>query len=243
MAHAVFQNIYADIKQAIDKGDYEYLAFLPSEHELCELYDCSRMTIRRALGALAQEGYVQPQKGKGVRVIMDRNGQPPRGMDGLETFKEIAARRKFELVTKVTVFELITADAELAAITGFPEGSELTRIKRVRYADGKGVGIDDSYYLSSQVPGITPEIASDSIYRYLEQDLGMKIATGKRDITIEHPTRDDELYLDLGDFNALAVVRGQTYSADGIVMEYTETKQVPSFFAVHETVFRNARHA
>lgn len=71
----------------------------------------------------------------------------------------------------------------------------------------------------------------------------MKIATGKRDITIEHPTRDDELYLDLGDFNALAVVRGQTYSADGIVMEYTETKQVPSFFAVHETVFRNARHA
>ena len=44
--------------------------------------------------------------------------------------------------------------------------------------------------------------------------------------------------LDLDDFNALAVIRGQTYNADGILMEYTETKQVPSFFLLHETVTR-----
>ena len=44
--------------------------------------------------------------------------------------------------------------------------------------------------------------------------------------------------LDLDDFNALAVVRGQTYNADGILMEYTETKQVPGFFLLHETVTR-----
>ena len=97
---------------------------------------------------------------------------------------------------------------------------------------------DDSYYLSSQVPGLTPEIVNDSIYRYLEEGLGIKIATGKRDVTIEHPTPEDTRVLDLDDFNALAVVRGQTYNADGILMEYTETKQVPSFFLLHETVTR-----
>lgn len=98
---------------------------------------------------------------------------------------------------------------------------------------------DDSYYLSSQVPGLTPEIVNDSIYRYLEEDLGIKIATGKRDVTIEHPTPEDARVLDLDDFNALAVIRGQTYNADGILMEYTETKQVPGFFLLHETVTRN----
>ena len=119
-------------------------------------------------------------------------------------------------------------------------GSDLTRVKRIRYADGVGVGSDDSYYLSSTVPGLTPQIAEDSIYRYLEEDLNIKIGSGTRDITVERPTKDDLLWLDVGDFGAVAVVRGKTYRIDGTLMEYTETKQVPSFFAVHETVFRSS---
>ena len=85
----------------------------------------------------------------------------------------------------------------------------------------------------------TPELAEDSIYRYLEEDLGIKIGTGTRDVTVEHPTKEDRRCLDLGDFDSLAVVRGKTYRIDGTLMEYTETKQVPSFFALHETVLRS----
>lgn len=240
MAAAIFQNIYADLKAAIERGDYPYQSYLPSENELTQLFGCSRMTIRRAVSPLVNEGYVLPQRGKGMRVIYNKEDCAPRGGGGLETFKEIARRRGFELVTKTTVFEMVECDARLAQITGFPEGSELTRAKRIRYADGRAVGLDDSYYLSSQVPGLTPELVNDSIYRYLEEDLGIKIATGNRDITIESPTREDERVLDLDGFNALAVVRGQTFNADGIVMEYTETKQVPSFFSLHETVTRTS---
>ena len=67
---------------------------------------------------------------------------------------------------------------------------------------------DDSYYLSLTGTGLTPEIVNDSIYRYLEEDLGIKIATGKRDVTIEHPRPKMRALLDLDDFNALAVIRG-----------------------------------
>lgn len=239
MSKAVFQDIFADIKQAIDAGEYPYQSYLPSENELKELFGCSRTTVRRALSALAAEGYVQSQQGKGVRVIRDRDAEPPRGMDGLETFKEIAARRHFTLETKVNVFELLVADEQLSQVTGFPIGSDLTRVKRIRYADGKAVGSDDSYYLSATVPGLTPEIAEDSIYRYLEEGLGIKIGTGTRDVTVEHPTKEDLRCLDVGDFNSVAVVRGKTYRIDGTLMEYTETKQVASFFALHETVMRS----
>ena len=211
MARAIFQTIYDNVKQSIDDGTYAYLSYLPSETELTQLFGCSRMTVRRAISMLAADGYVLPQQGKGMRVIRNISDETNRGGGGLETFKEIAASRGFEL----------------------------TRAKRIRYADGRAVYSDDSYYLSSQVPGLTPEIVNDSIYRYLEEDLGIKIATGKRDVTIEHPTPEDARVLDLDDFNALAVIRGQTYNADGILMEYTETKQVPGFFLLHETVTRN----
>lgn len=242
MSKSVFQHIYADLKRAIEDGTYPYRSYLPSENELKERYGCSRTTVRRALSLLAVDGYVQAQQGKGVRVIRDVSSEPPRGIDGLETFKEIAQRRGFSLVTKTNVFEMLEATEEIARITGFPVGSDLTRVKRIRYADGVAVGSDDSYYLSSEVPGLTAEIANNSIYQYLEEGLGIKIGSGSRDVTIEHPTREDLRCLDIGDFNALAVVRGKTYNIDGNLMEYTETKQIPAFFSLHETVFRTGQH-
>ena len=66
MSKSVYQDIYADMQQAIEHGDYPYQSYLPSENELKELYGCSRTTVRRALAALAAEGYVQPQQGRGV---------------------------------------------------------------------------------------------------------------------------------------------------------------------------------
>ncbi len=195
------------------------------------------MTVRRAISMLAADGYVLPQQGKGMRVIRNISDETSRGGGGLETFKEIAASRGFELKRLPLSLRSSSVARHSPGLPGFPKAAP-TRAKRIRYANGHAVCSDDSYYLSSQVPGLTPEIVNDSIYRYLEEDLGIKIATGKRDVTIEHPTPEDARVLDLDDFNALAVIRGQTYNADGILMEYTETKQVPSFFLLHETVTR-----
>lgn len=209
MARAIFQTIYDNVKQSIDDGTYAYQSYLPSETELTQLFDCSRMTVRRAISMLAADGYVLPQQGKGMRVIRNISDEKSRGGGGLETFKEIAVNRGFELKTVTTVFELLICSKALSKITGFPEGCELTRAKRIRYADGQAVCSDDSYYLSSQVPGLTPEIVNDSIYRYLEEDLGIRIATGKRDVTIEHPTPEDTRVLDLDDLTHSPLYAGR----------------------------------
>ena len=45
MARAIFQTIYDNVKQSIDDGTYAYQSYLPSETELTQLFDCSRMTV------------------------------------------------------------------------------------------------------------------------------------------------------------------------------------------------------
>lgn len=239
MARAIFQYIYSDLKQAIENGDCPFMEYLPSERELTSLYGCSHMTVRRAIAQLAADSYVQSQQGRGVRVIFNSGAEPPRASNGIETFTEAAIRRGFEMRIEIGIFELLEADERIAKMTGFPEGSELTRVKRIRYADDMPVSTDDSYYLSSTVPDLTPEIARHGMYNYLEGVLHIQIATGTRTITIEHPTREDERCLDLGDFDAVAVMRGPTFNSDGEIMEYTETRQTPTFFALYETVTRS----
>ena len=58
-----------DLKRKIEDGDYAFQEFLPSENTLVQEYDCSRNTIRRAIAALVNDGYVQTMQGKGVRNI------------------------------------------------------------------------------------------------------------------------------------------------------------------------------
>ena len=238
MPKAVFQDIYYDLKEKIENGTYPYQSFLPSEAELTQEYDCSRSSVRRALGVLATDGYVQSQQGKGVRVIRNPALEDPDGYQGLETFNEQAARRRFTPCTKVLTFEEVTADEELAEITGFAVGSKLTHILRARYADGVGISTDESFYLSDEVPGLTAEDVANSVYAYLEGTLGIKIVTSKRTITIDAATPVDRKYIDLGGFNAVGVMRSHTFDADGVMIEYTETRQRPGFFTYHETAIR-----
>lgn len=135
-------------------------------------------------------------------------------------------------------FTEITADERLAQKTGFPPSSELYYIQRVRYLDEKALIIDINMFLRSLVPGLTPEIAKDSIYDYIENTLGMQIVTSKRKMTVERVTEIDEKYLELNDYNCLAVVTGQTFNADGVMFEYTQSRHRPDYFCFQDTATR-----
>ena len=56
-----------------------------------------------------------------MRVIRNISDEKSRGGGGLETFKEIAVNRGFELKTVTTVFELLICSKALSKIPGFPK--------------------------------------------------------------------------------------------------------------------------
>lgn len=195
MPKSKFEQIYKDLKEKIESGDYAYQDLLPSENTMVSIYNCSRNTIRRALSELTEQGYVQPLHGKGVRVIYQPIDQAAFTIGGIESFKESAIRNHRKRHTEVLQFAEITADERLAAKTGFPVGSELYYLQRVRFLDGIALILDINMFLKSLVPNLTKEIAENSIYEYIENDLGMSIVTSKRKMTVERATQIDEKYL------------------------------------------------
>ena len=238
MPKSKFEQIYKDLKEKIESGDYAYQDLLPSENTMVSIYNCSRNTIRRALSELTEQGYVQPLHGKGVRVIYQPIDQAAFTIGGIESFKESAIRNHRKRHTEVLQFAEITADERLAAKTGFPVGSELYYLQRVRFLDGIALILDINMFLKSLVPNLTKEIAENSIYEYIENDLGMSIVTSKRKMTVERATQIDEKYLQLNDYNCLAVVTGQTFNANGIMFEYTQSRHRPDYFCFQDTATR-----
>ena len=194
--------------------------------------------MRRAISALVTDGYVQTMQGKGVRNIFQPALRTSFTIGGIESFKESAIRNQQTPRTQVLHFTELTADARLSARTGFPVSSELYYIQRLHYLDEKALILNHNYFLKDVVRNLTKEIAENSIYEYLEHVLHVSIVTSKRTMTVEKMTEIDGKYLELGDYNCLAVVSSQTYNSDGIMFEYTQSRHRPDYFRFQDNATR-----
>ena len=196
------------------------------------------MLFRSAISALVTDGYVQTMQGKGVRNIFQPALRTSFTIGGIESFKESAIRNQQTPRTQVLHFTELTADARLSARTGFPVSSELYYIQRLHYLDEKALILNHNYFLKDVVRNLTKEIAENSIYEYLEHVLHVSIVTSKRTMTVEKMTEIDGKYLELGDYNCLAVVSSQTYNSDGIMFEYTQSRHRPDYFRFQDNATR-----
>lgn len=240
MPKSKYEWIYKDLKEKIENGSYVFQELLPSENLMIQFYDCSRNTVRRAIGRLVTDGYVQTIQGKGVRNIYRPVEQAAFTLGEIESFQESARRNHQTAKTKVLLFTEITADASFSQRTGFPEGAELFYLQRLHYLDNKALILNHNYFLKSQVPGLTREIAEHSIYDYLENTLHMTIVNSRRVMTVEHITQIDEKYLELNaeDYNCLAVVTSYTYNSSGIMFEFTQSRHRPDYFRFQDNAVR-----
>lgn len=240
MPKAIYETIYKDLKQKIENDIFTYQELLPSENTLIQTYHCSRNTLRRAVSCLVNDGYVQTIQGKGVRNIYRPIAQAAFTIGEIESFRESAVRNGHQPITKALLFTEFAISEKQAQYTGFPVGADIYYIQRLHYLDGMPVILNHNYFLKEAIPGLTKEIAENSIYQYLEQTLHMTIVNSKRIMTVEKMTQIDEKYLKINteDYNCLAVVSSQTYNSDGVMFEYTQSRHRPDYFRFYDNAVR-----
>lgn len=244
MAKSKYESIYVSLKEKIATAYYKEGEYLPSENELVKVYNCSRNTIRRAISHLSDEGYLQPHHGKGVRVIFSNLNKRKKHeflATGMLGFSSNAARYGYTVKTEVITFTDVVVDERMSEKTAFPVGIDIYFIQRVRSIDGVNKMVDTNLLRKDIVTGLTKEDASKSLFEYFTGTLGMDITTVKRQITVERTTPFDEKYLDLDDYNCLAVLTSHCYNEDGIQFEYTESRNRPDIFTFNSVTTKSLK--
>ncbi len=69
MTEPLYLQISGRLRQSIISGEYRPEDMLPSENELAARYSTSRVTVRKSLGVLENEGLIKPWHGKGYFVL------------------------------------------------------------------------------------------------------------------------------------------------------------------------------
>jgi len=117
---------------------------VPSENELSERYGLSRMTARRAITLLTDEGLVRREKGRGTFVSSPK-------VDGgiflIPDFHEEMRRQGLSAQARILSVKAVPARHRQADKLGIREGSKVIRLERLLEAEGEPLVFDRKYIL------------------------------------------------------------------------------------------------
>lgn len=223
-----YLTIYNQFVSEIESGKIMPKSKLPSESELMQLYSVSRDTVRKALNLLEGNGFIQKVKGKGSFVIDVNKFDFP--VSGLTSFKELSVKMGLKSNTILKELKLIKPDKFLMKQLNLSENDEVWKVIRVREIGDKKIILDKDFLNKKYVPLLTKEICENSIYEYLENELGLKISFAKKEITIQSVTEEDKKNLDFENYNMIVVVKNYIYLDDMSLFQYTESRHRPDKF-------------
>ncbi|MBZ1330174.1 trehalose operon repressor [Clostridium botulinum] len=223
-----YLTIYNEISNRIENNKIQSGEKLSSENEMMKEYNVSRDTIRKALNLLESNGYIQKVKGKGSFVLDINKFDFP--VSGLTSFKELSTRMGVESNTLVKELKLIKPDNFLMKQLNLSKNDDVWKVIRVREIDNKKIILDKDFFNKKYVSLLTKDICENSIYEYLENELGLKISFAKKEITVQQVTQEDKSYLDFENYNMIVVVKNYIYLDDMSLFQYTESRHRPDRF-------------
>jgi GntR family transcriptional regulator len=124
-----------ELKELIVSGKAPVGSRLPSETDLCDQYNVSRITLREAVQGLVQEGYVVRRQGSGTYVT--RRPALHNSLDTNFSYTEYLAHAGIRAGKKVLGARTVDASRETADALALDEGESVVEVRRLRTADGR----------------------------------------------------------------------------------------------------------
>ena len=188
---------------------------LPAERTLMTTYGVSRMTVRRALSLLAEEGLVYRRRGSGTYVA------DPAMISkslSLTSFSEDVRERGMTPGAMTQRVRRMPAESDVAADLGLSPGTEIVYLERVRTADGIPLCIEEVWLTGDLVPDDFASEAITSLYETLNE-FGFSPKVASQTIRATLVDADQAALLDVAEHSAAFSVSRVTYTADARPVE------------------------
>lgn len=161
---SLFIQIENDIRNRIEDGTYKTGDKIPTENELIALYDVSRITIRRAVQDLTEEGVLIKKQGKGTFIQGRKIQRKIRHTISFTQSCQQSGMIAGCLVTKREVLATDTLDLKEKDLFG---DDRVIHIQRVRTANDVPVICENNYFAYSHYAFLLDEPLNESLYALL----------------------------------------------------------------------------
>jgi len=131
----LYQRIVEEIRTQIMDGKYAVQTTIPSENELAALFSTSRVTVRKSLQILEEEGLIKPEHGKGYYVLPPEQSRYTMyvGAD------DAGLNAKYHQIT------IVPSDSVVSSVLGISNGTMVVLIRKSFEKSGKAVSYEEKY--------------------------------------------------------------------------------------------------
>lgn len=207
------------ISKGIKSGQLAPSTPLPSEREIAQITDMSRVTVRKAFQSLTAEGLIVQRQGYGS-FVAEQELKIYQNLSRLTSFSEDMNRRGKVSTTQWLERGVFMPSPDEVLILALPADISVSRISRLRYADDKPMAIERASLSTQYLPN--PMDVKKSLYDHLE-------LTGHRPVRAMQ--KISAINLDEESANLLKVEEGapglkierMSYLENGQIVEFTQS--------------------
>ncbi|MEO6825905.1 MAG: GntR family transcriptional regulator [Microbacteriaceae bacterium] len=219
------------IESAILNGDLPPGSRLENEVSLGERLGLSRPTVRRAIQELVGKGLLVRRRGIGTQVV---HGQVTRKVELTSLYDDLA-RGQQHPSTRMLLYEVIEATAEIAEVLSVPPAEKILHLRRVRSADDVPVAVLENY-----LPGDFTDILEEDLARYgLYQVLrarGTTMRVARQRIGARRATGEESDLLEIDKGGPVLTMDRTAYDNSGRAVEFGHHCYRPDLYSFEITL-------
>lgn len=212
----IYMQLAHRLRLQIEDGDFKAGEALPSERDLCTIMGASRVTVRKAIELLIEDGLLSRRQGSGTYVTP--RIQAPGSF--LSSFSEDAEARG-EATDTIWMMKVVApATEEEARILELSGNAQVARLSRVRMAGGEPLVIENAVVPAEMLPDISQ--LGNSLYQALDQR-GNRPVTGQQKIRAALAGPTEASLLSIPENTEILRIERVTRRADGRPVELTRS--------------------
>ena len=213
----LYKRLKSAIEAAIRSNAVKPGGLLPGERVLAESLSLSRVTVRKALALLEEEGLLNRRHGFRTEI----GSRLEKSLATLTSFSEDIRARGMEPGC-VWISKQISrpSPAEMMAL-GLSASATVVRMKRVRTADGQPIAVESSTVPTRFIP--SPDLVRDSLYEALSARGFMPQRAIQR-MRSRAASSEDAAHLHCEPGAPLLVTKRRCFLPDEQIVEYCETR-------------------
>jgi len=202
----LYKQLMLTLRNDITAGVYPAGERIPGEQTLCANYGVSRVTVRKALDEIVQEGLLVRRQGKGTFVAQEKI---QRDLGLVTSFSDACAQIGQKAETRLIECKREAATQADQQKLGVEKGAEVISICRLRLSGGAPVMVEYNRF-STALSFLETESLMGSLYQLLSRH-GLVPGRAVHDISLRSAAGQISKLLEIKSGNALLLLEQLVY--------------------------------
>ncbi|PLS18747.1 GntR family transcriptional regulator [Bacillus sp. M6-12] len=183
---------------------------IPSEHQLCDQYNVSRNTVKKAIEDLVQEGFLYRVKGTGTFVSMPKIEQ---SLSGFYSFSQVLKEKGLKPKDIIIEIKKETATKKIANALKLNKGDQVVMLQRLRCANEEPIILESSYLPADKINDIEKlyMVGETPLYEILANEFNIVVGSAKETFEPVLIRKYEEIHLGIKEGNPALLLERVAY--------------------------------